>query len=100
MEKQNLTAKNGNGTQKSFCSDFYIHIFGQSKYTGHFIIILMNRKGESPNEQPFLAVYKLRLASANAMASPLSRGIMSPKWFKIGQKHSNLLKVNRQPIFL
>ena len=31
--------------------------------------------GKSPDEQPSLAVYKLRLASANSMASPFGIGM-------------------------
>ena len=32
--------------------------------------------GKSPDEQPSLAVYKLRLASANSMATPLGVTLM------------------------
>ena len=65
--------KNENGAQKHACFYFFRSIFWKSNFTGHrapFKHINWQEMGKSSDEQPFLAAYKLRLASANSKTTP------------------------------
>ena len=65
-----LIGKNRNA-QKSARIYFFKSIFWKIKlYRAPLYLINWQVMGKSPDEQPFLAAYKLRLASANSKTSP------------------------------